>query len=269
MAFKLKDFVKETSIVTGTSADIDLNGAVTQYAAFSSFLANGDTTWWFVRNADGSEWECRLSAYISATNKLARSGTLLASSTGSAVNFSAGTKTVICGLPAPVMMLLANLLVYGGSTTAEKSAARSGLGLGVGFSAHKNGTSQTGVSNATDTKITFDTEIYDVGSCYDTATSRWTPPAGMVMLNAVIASATVMQTTGNYFYLTIYKNGSPFKFDTGPKSKGDDGVSITVLDQANGTDYYEVYAYGVANSGGTWNVAGGAGGTFFQGVHLG
>src|SRR5262245_31214753 len=100
MSFKLKDFIKETTTVTGNSAAISLDGAVAQYAAFSTFLNDGDTTWWFVRNADGSEWECRESAYATATDELARSGTLLGSSTGSAVNFSAGTKTVICGLPA-------------------------------------------------------------------------------------------------------------------------------------------------------------------------
>ena len=61
MAFKLADFVKETTTSTGTGS-ITLAGAETGYQAFSAKLTIGDTTTYSIRAVDGTgaptgEWE--------------------------------------------------------------------------------------------------------------------------------------------------------------------------------------------------------------------
>lgn len=95
MAHKLGDRVKELSSTSGLTA-FTLSGAVSGFATFASVLtADGDTTWYCAVN--GTEWEVGLGTRTSAT-ALART-TLLASSTGSAVNFSA-PPTVFCTYPA-------------------------------------------------------------------------------------------------------------------------------------------------------------------------
>lgn len=98
MAFKVQDFVKETSSVTGTG-DIALGGAVTNYVAFSSYMSNTDTTWYSI--SLGTQWETGLGTYNNGANSITRT-TVYSSSTGSAVSFSSGIKTIICGLPSVI-----------------------------------------------------------------------------------------------------------------------------------------------------------------------
>ena len=92
MAFKKYDLVQETSTSTGTG-NIALGGAVTRRRAFSAVLSNGDTCHVLIEHASAAEWEICQASYVSAGNQLARS-TVLASSTGAAVSFSAGSKTI-------------------------------------------------------------------------------------------------------------------------------------------------------------------------------
>jgi hypothetical protein len=90
MALIVKDRIKETSTSTGTG-NMTLAGAVTGFKTFASVMANNDTCYYVIEM--GSEWEVGYGTFVSATPALART-TLIASSTGSAVNFSAGTKNV-------------------------------------------------------------------------------------------------------------------------------------------------------------------------------
>ena len=92
MALILKDRVKETTTTTGTGS-LTLAGAVTGYQSFSSAIGNGNTTYYAIYLDGGSEWEVGLGTYVSAGNSIARS-TILSSSTGGTVNFSAGTKNI-------------------------------------------------------------------------------------------------------------------------------------------------------------------------------
>lgn len=220
MAFKLADFIKETSIVTGTSADIDLNGAVAQYSAFSSFLANADTTWWFVRNADGSEWECRESAYISGTNKLARSGTLLGSSTGSAVNFSAGTKTVLCGLPAAVAARLALLASSTGSGAAVLATAPALTNPVVGTQA-ANDNSTKAASTAYADAVRDTPRVLSLGNG---ATSANLSGIDVVILPAGNGSSSTLSSFSNAVASKLY-----VFYNTG----GSDGIRNLSIDRSN------------------------------------
>ena len=103
MAFKLADFVKETTTSTGTGS-ITLAGAETGYQAFSAKLTIGDTTTYSIRAIDGTgaptgEWELVGGTYT-GVNTLSRDTVLASSNSDVAVSFSAGTKEVYITLPS-------------------------------------------------------------------------------------------------------------------------------------------------------------------------
>lgn len=136
------------------------------------------------------------------------------------------------------------------------------------FRAHKNGTNQSGVVNGTLTKITFSTEAFDIGGHFDTTNSRWTPPAGVVMLHAQ------MQITGYTAdadcSISIHKNGSATpiaNFGFAPNIDVEAIAQVFAVDFADGDDFYEVQVYLTTASTGT--VSGGATRTWFNGVRLG
>ena len=95
MALVVKDRVKETSTTVGTS-DFTLDGAASGFQSFSS-IGNTNTTYYCA--VMGTEWEVGIGTYSTTGPTLART-TVLASSTGSKVSFSAGTKTIFCDYPA-------------------------------------------------------------------------------------------------------------------------------------------------------------------------
>ena len=98
MAFVLKDRVKETTTTTGAGA-VFLDGEVGGFQDFSSAIGNTNTTYYAIVHQSLDEWEVGIGTYGSASNNLTRN-TLLSSSTGSSINFSAGTKDVFVTLPA-------------------------------------------------------------------------------------------------------------------------------------------------------------------------
>jgi len=98
MAFVLKDRVKETTTTTGTGAVV-LAGEAGGFQDFSSAIGNSNTTYYAIVHQSLDEWEVGIGTYGSASNNLTRN-TLLSSSTGSSINFSAGTKDVFVTLPA-------------------------------------------------------------------------------------------------------------------------------------------------------------------------
>ena len=92
MAFVLADRVKETTTTTGTGT-ITLAGATTGYQSFSA-IGNGNTTYYTIAGQGSSEWEVGIGTYTSAGTTLSRDTILASSNSGSAVNFSAGTKEI-------------------------------------------------------------------------------------------------------------------------------------------------------------------------------
>jgi hypothetical protein len=95
MPLVVKDRVQETSTTTGTGT-ITLAGAVSGFQSFSA-IGNANTTYYAI--VGGTQWEVGLGTYTSSGTTLSRD-TVLASSTGSKINFSAGTKLVYVTLPA-------------------------------------------------------------------------------------------------------------------------------------------------------------------------
>lgn len=92
MTHRIADRIKETTTSTGTG-NLTLAGAVSKYKTVASALtADGDTGIFACVHRTADEWEVFLGTRLSATS-LARTQ-VLSSSTGSAVNFSAGAKDV-------------------------------------------------------------------------------------------------------------------------------------------------------------------------------
>lgn len=152
-------------------------------------------------------------------------------------------------------------LTFSGGTLAGSVAPP------IGFSAHKNGTAQTGVAHTTFTKITFGTEAFDQGSYYDPATSRWTPPAGMVHIDAGLL-CTAGLVAGTQFWAAVYKNGVLLKDNItvlGSGGFGANGTQIGITDVCSGTDYYEIFTWHNAGAGVTLTIGGVAADTWFCG----
>jgi len=109
MAHRILDRVQETTTSTGTGA-LTLAGATSKMLSLSGAgFANGDTFWGLIEHATAVEWEIALCTYTSAgAGSIARAAPLK-SSTGAAVSFSAGTKTISLVAPAAVLTLLGSL----------------------------------------------------------------------------------------------------------------------------------------------------------------
>ena len=102
MALSLKDRVRESSSTTGTGT-ITLAGAYVGFQTFASVISDGDTVYYTIHNtAPGyeTEWEVGLGTFTASGTTLSRDTILSSSNSGSAVNFSAGTKEVFITQPA-------------------------------------------------------------------------------------------------------------------------------------------------------------------------
>ena len=93
MSLVLADRVRETTNSTGTGT-ITLGGAVTGFQSFAA-IGNNNTTYYTI--AGTSQWEVGIGTYYGGT--LSRD-TVLSSSTGSKIDFSAGSKDVFVTYPA-------------------------------------------------------------------------------------------------------------------------------------------------------------------------
>lgn len=135
------------------------------------------------------------------------------------------------------------------------------------FSANKNGTNQTGVTSATDTKVTFTTEVDDVGGFYDAANSKYTPPAGTYLFTARIPFTANVVDQAAYFCV-LYKNGVAHLYSAHVNGSGTGTIApgLSVLAEANGTDYFEIYANGAG--AGDKTISGTVGATYFQAVKV-
>ena len=118
------------------------------------------------------------------------------------------------------------------------------------FSAHKNTVNQEGIVTTTYTKVTFPTEVYDIGSVYDAANSKWIPGIiGEAHIDACIRWFATEDQKG--FVILVYLNGATYKniAFTGSGTTDESvliscDIPITAI-----TDYIEIYCYhnGVSN----------------------
>lgn len=152
------------------------------------------------------------------------------------------------------------------SGTDKRITAASLLNTGL-FSAYR---SSGGNAATNGSRVTFNTEEFDLSSWYDTATGLYTPQiAGYYELKASVMSDTAPSTLTDYMTFGFDKNASVFKScsmvcgDTSaaPRNSG----SCIVL--ANGsTDAFGVLIITTLGSGA---ITSGAANTFFQGRFIG
>jgi hypothetical protein len=98
MALVVADRVKETTTTTGTGT-VTLLGASTGFQSFA-VVGDANTTYYTIAAQIGTEWEVGIGTYTLSGTTLARTTVLSSSNSGSAVNFSAGTKDVFVTYPS-------------------------------------------------------------------------------------------------------------------------------------------------------------------------
>jgi len=105
MALVLNDRVKETTTTTGTGT-LTLAGAVTGFETFAAGVGNSNTTYYAITLPGSSEFEVGLGTLNGDSSTLARTTVISSSNSDNAVNFSAGTKTIFCTIPASKSVFL-------------------------------------------------------------------------------------------------------------------------------------------------------------------
>lgn len=132
---------------------------------------------------------------------------------------------------------------------ATKTAIAASVKTVVAFRADFGGTPNTISTTGTITfkTVPFNNKVFEVGgSHYNPSTFQWTPPAGVVALSAVIATASpIAYTSSNYVLPAIFKNGVRITegIQQGNATTNDPtGTGVLVVDLANGTDVYDVRA---------------------------
>ena len=99
MAFVINDRVKETTTTTGTGA-LSLGGASDGFDTFATGIGNSNVTYYACVHATADEWEVRIGTLDGDSSDLTRTTVLTSSNSDSAVDFSSGTKSVFCTMPA-------------------------------------------------------------------------------------------------------------------------------------------------------------------------
>ena len=129
------------------------------------------------------------------------------------------------------------------------------------FSAYQNASSQT-VSQNTATKITFDATEWNLGNCYNTTTSAFTPTvSGYYQVTFAIGSQNVA-SAGTEMYL--YKNGVLYKGSLSISAGAVYRNTMSCMVYLNGTtDNVQVYWY--QNYAGTRATINASTDTYFQG----
>lgn len=126
---------------------------------------------------------------------------------------------------------------------------------------------QTGIADATFTKVAFDSRLFDTGSNFDAVTNRrfTAPVAGFYQINAY---ATMLSTANNAFEgkVCLYKNGTILhSTDLYPTVAGTSSYLTGTLSdvvQLAASDYLEIFVWQDVNTGTTTLVAGTVGTRF-------
>jgi hypothetical protein len=141
----------------------------------------------------------------------------------------------------------------GDTITIPSGATISNLGTATGFGANTPAflayiSADQSIPDATATKAQFNTEVFDVGSCYDNSTNyRFTPTtSGKYMIFSNLAFQ--LNDYGIYnASIEIYKNGSQYAFANNVFGTGASLISSAYISQIiefNGSsDYVEIFGY--------------------------
>jgi hypothetical protein len=109
MAFKVPDFTKETTTISGGGAYV-LDGAESGFRAFVDSLSNGDTTIYTVKGSSGV-YASYFGTYTLASDSLSRGILLASSSYPTDITWpDTSVKNVVCGLPGVALLSFLDLL---------------------------------------------------------------------------------------------------------------------------------------------------------------
>ena len=154
--------------------------------------------------------------------------------------------------------------------TITNNGTQTGFGGVMTPAFFANPSSQQVITNQTDTKIIFNSEIIDTDNCYDNTTNyRFTPTTAG---NYYIFITCSMETTGavgtaNYAFIKLKKNGTVIYQSYVDNSNNNiyafQGVINAIVNMNGSTDYLEAYIDSNSTSGnmkvhaGTYSMFGG------------
>jgi hypothetical protein len=122
MALILKDRVKEATTTTGTGT-LTLAGAADGFQSFSA-IGDGNTTYYAI--TDGTDWEVGIGTYTASGTTLSRDTILESSNSGSAVDWSAGSKDVFVTYPAERSIVGGMGYIENAATITQSSTINAG-----------------------------------------------------------------------------------------------------------------------------------------------
>jgi len=222
-----------------------INGVVQQPGSGKAYTASGTTLTLSSATASGDVMYCvYLGRALQTVNP-----------PNASVGNSQTAPTIITGQTAETSIATDDtILIHDTSASALRKMTRANFVSGVGgamtpaFHAYLSA-NQT-VSDATDTKCQFNTEVLDTDNCYDNSTNyRFTPTtAGKYFVYSQIACNA---NGANNFLLgttTIKKNGSNIIYSQFDQRTTANGYSNTVqaagiVDMNGSSDYLEVFGY--------------------------
>jgi len=106
------------------------------------------------------------------------------------------------------------------------------------------------IADKTNVKINFNTEVFDVGSCYDATTNyRFTVPSGQAGKYFIASSIRFNSDAVNnfqYAYNMLYKNGSAHSanhINTDNNPTLSDNINVNGIFDLSVGDYFEVFGH--------------------------
>lgn len=138
----------------------------------------------------------------------------------------------------------------------------------VSFVADKGAVGSQAVTASTFTKVTLTNASTNIGGYYDAVNSKWTPPAGMVSIDAAVYFPGGPYTA-SAAGIAVFKNGANYRENIRILAVGaNPSAQISITDQCNGTDFYELFANTPALSSGSAFFGASTNDTYFSGAML-
>jgi hypothetical protein len=188
MARLLADRVKETTTTTGTGT-ISLAGAVSNFQTFVAGIGDTNTCYYAIVHQTDTQWEVGIGTVTDASPDTLSRDTLIASSTGSAIDFTAGMKDVFVTIPS-VFGNLAEVYDY----TASEALPD------VNFLQFNDGAIDTSISGSTRKAIWY-------------LKSPGTMQAGRLTLTSATPVTTSNVTAATTVYYAPYKGDRCWAYD--------------------------------------------------------
>ena len=132
------------------------------------------------------------------------------------------------------------------------------------------------VSNATETKVQFNTELYDTGNAYDNSSNyRYTPQTSgkYYFYTDILLDSASNNNNIDYVYTEIRKNGTSvtntiFDFRTDRDGRKFSVNNFTTVDMNGSSDYVEVFGTISASYTADLKIGGGVATSYFGGYKL-